>query len=171
MKLGAAVVFMLVAGPRQASAQEPTLPVSIFAAPGKGVSIRHGDDFLLTLRGRIQVRDTVTAGDAPTNELNVRTARLTLLGHIVTPNVRYQLQLAFGPGDFEANVPSPIFDAWVEYGGWRNLQVRVGQFFVPFDRARTKRSTDAHRRTSAPAPTEPRESSRDPGTGTWCRPG
>ena len=47
----------------------------------------------------------------------------------------------FGTGDFETGNPSPLFDAWVEYTKLRDLNLRVGQYFVPFDRARTVRES------------------------------
>ena len=37
--------------------------------------------------------------------------------------------------------PSPIYDAFVEFTQLRDLSLRVGQFFVPFDRARTIRES------------------------------
>ncbi|MCU0686850.1 MAG: porin [Polyangiaceae bacterium] len=116
------------------------LPVVVTAEAGKGVTMRREDDsFSMTLRGRLQLRDTVTVAGKATNELAVRTVRLVLQGHALTPDLRYFVQFAFGPGDYEPGAPTPLFDAWVEYVGWRDAQVRVGQFFVPFDRARTIR--------------------------------
>jgi hypothetical protein len=47
--------------------------------------------------------------------------------------------LAFGGNDFETGSSSPIFDAYLDYTRYRDLNIRVGQFFVPFDRARTIR--------------------------------
>jgi hypothetical protein len=116
-------------------------PATFTGAPGRGITVATEDGRLsLNLRGRIQVRDTASFQPRPTtNELNVKTVRLVFSGHTLTPDVRYNLQLALGGNDFEAGSSSPIFDAWVEYTGLRDLNVRVGQFFVPFDRARTIR--------------------------------
>lgn len=131
--------------------------------PGRGMTLRAGDDFSLTLLSRIQMRNTVAIGDDDadpdgnpevSNELQIRTLRLWLRGHILDPDVRYGIQLAFGSGDFETlrttsrgatdatsstTNPSPIFDAYVDLTELRDLSVRIGQFFVPFDRARTIR--------------------------------
>lgn len=110
------------------------------AAPGKGVTVTTTNPaFSLTLRGRIQVRDTVSGAKDVTNLFEIKTARIWLQGYALTPDLKYAMQLAFGPNDFEPNVPSPIFDAWIEWARWRDLQIRAGQFFVPFDRARTIR--------------------------------
>jgi hypothetical protein len=58
---------------------------------------------------------------------------------VLDPHLLFGLQLAVGANDFEPGNASPIFDAYVELTYLRDLNVRVGQFFVPFDRARTIR--------------------------------
>lgn len=130
--------------PPEASATE-TQSVDVTAAPGRGVTVTFGDAFSANLRARIQVRDTVhvpsgvpTSGEV-TNELAVRTLRIWLQGHAIDPHVRYGIQLALGANDFEPNNASPVFDAYLDVTYLRDLSVRVGQYFVPFDRARTIR--------------------------------
>jgi hypothetical protein len=136
-------------------AWSPTLaqPMSITGAPGRGVTFTTAQEasgeslFSLTLRGRFQVRDTVVlptqAFSLPrpesviTNELTIRTVRVLFSGHVFRRSLQYLLQLALGARDFEMGTVSPVFDAWVSTQQWRDLNVRVGQFFVPFDRART----------------------------------
>ncbi len=116
--------------------------VSFSATPGKGLTLTVGGDrFSLSLRSRAQVRDTIVAQDGKptTNEINVKTVRLWLQGYALTRDLQYGLQLAFGGGDFEAGSSSPVFDAFVEYTRLRDLNLKVGQFYVPFDRARTIR--------------------------------
>jgi hypothetical protein len=122
---------------------------SITAAPGKGFTVTTEDGkFSSTLRTRVQMRATGT-GVKPqpgqprqwTEETNIRTVRLTLHGHVLGPDLKYNVQLALGGNDFEAGSATPLFDAWVEYTGIRDLNFRVGQFFVPFDRARTIRES------------------------------
>ena len=127
-----------------AEARPPTEPraghtVTFTAAPGKGLTVGVGDLFSLSLRTRVQVRDTVVVqeGQPTTNELNVRTIRLWLQGHMLTRDLQYAFQLAFVGNDPDADLPNPILDAWVEYVRLRDLKIRVGQFFVPLDRART----------------------------------
>lgn len=129
--------------------QPPPSPgVTITAAPGKGFTVTTEDGkYSTTVRARFQMRETVTGQGvegAPrrwTQEQHVRTVRLFLQGHILDPDLKYTLQLAFGGNDFEAGSSSPLFDAWVEYTALRDLNIRVGQFFVPFDRARTIRES------------------------------
>ncbi len=112
-------------------------------SPGKGLTVKSAEgDFAITLRARMQLRDTfIQEGAASTNELNLKTLRFYVQGNVLTPDLKYLVQLAFGTGDYETGNPSPLFDAYLEYTGLRDLNVRVGQYFVPFDRARTVRES------------------------------
>jgi len=115
---------------------------SVALAPGKGLSVTAADKrFQMTIRPRIQLRDAYqhAADGADTNDVNVKTLRLFVQGFALTPDLKYTVQLAFGSGDFDKDSASPIFDAFVEYTRLRDFNVRVGQYFVPFDRARTIR--------------------------------
>ncbi len=135
--------------PVGASTSPSPPPVTVSVEPGRGLTVARGDDFALNLAARLQLRDTLRvdpdvpsdADSAPevTNELQIRTVRLWFRGHVFDPNVRYGVQLALGGNDFEAGQPSPLFDAFLDLTHLRDLSVRVGQFFVPFDRARTVR--------------------------------
>jgi hypothetical protein len=141
----------------QAPAAAPAAPPAaadgpkLSAAPGKGFRVTTADDrFSVTFRSRIQLRETVQhqvvepGKDVTSNEINVKTLRLITSGHVLVPELKFNIQLAFGPGDFDKDAPepqssTPIFDAFVEYVKLRDLNVRFGQYFVPFDRARTIR--------------------------------
>ena len=132
------------ASPAAPKLDEPVAQVT--AAPGKGIRVATRDgSFAFGVRGRVQMRDTFThTAKADTNEINIKTMRLVLAGQVLVPELKYLVQLAFGSNDFEKDNASPLFDAYVEYTGWRDLNVRVGQFFVPFDRARTIREFALH---------------------------
>jgi hypothetical protein len=110
-------------------------------APGKGISLTSADKrFQLGVRARVQLRETLQKDDVQTQlESQVRTLRLVIAGHALVPELKYLIQFAFGANDFETGNSSPIFDAFVEYTKLCDLNVRVGQYFVPFDRARTIR--------------------------------
>ena len=114
---------------------------TVRAVPGKGLTVTSSDgNYALSVGARIQVRSAFVDGPLPaTNDTSIRTLRFLMGGHVLTPDLRYALQLAFAANDFEKDTPSPIFNAYAEYVGLRDLNVRVGQFFVPFDRARTMR--------------------------------
>ena len=127
-----------------AAAQTAEVPVAppptITAEPGRGIQVKVGERFSFGVRARFQLRDTwLHADGSDTNEIQVRTLRLSLFGNVLSPDLRYTIQLAFGGNDFENGSASPIFDAFIDSTHWRDLNVRVGQFFVPFDRARTIR--------------------------------
>ena len=112
----------------------------VTAAPGRGVTFDSLDGrYALTLRGRLQFRDTLTATDGDIrNEANLRLARLALQGHAYDPDLRYAIQLGFTGPDLMPDIgTSMVMDAWLEWTRWRDLKVRAGQFFVPLDRART----------------------------------
>jgi hypothetical protein len=113
----------------------------VVLAPGKGLTVTAADKrFQVTFRSRIQLRESLQHGDAgTTNEVQVRTLRFITQGYVLVPELKYLIQLAFGTNDFENGNSSPIFDAFVEYVKLRDLNVRIGQYFVPFDRARTIR--------------------------------
>jgi hypothetical protein len=124
-----------------AKREETSERVKVTATPGKGVTFTRADDRLsLTLRARAQIRETFVDGPgiAATNEIHIKTLRFIMHGHVLQKDLRYNVQLAFGGGDYDGNA-SPIFDAYVEYVGIRDLNLRFGQYFVPFDRARTMR--------------------------------
>lgn len=128
-------------------AQEPAVkkPVEPTAhadgAAGKGLTITSEDgNYSTTLLSRTVLRHTVASvNDEWGQETQVKTLRLTLRGHVLSPKIRYVTQFAFGGNDFDKDSSSPIFDAFLEFNHLRDASLRVGQFFVPFDRARTVR--------------------------------
>jgi hypothetical protein len=123
------------ASPEKASGPEVTL------AAGKGLTVTSADKrFQVTFRSRVQLRETYTHSKTDdSNEIAVRTLRFSTYGYLLKPELKYLIQLAFGPTEFEKDNASPVFDAYLEYVGLRDFGVRFGQYFVPFDRGRTIR--------------------------------
>ena len=115
------------------------------AAPGKGATLEVGDAFSLNLRSRVNLRYQLHAAPESMGErawdqlVTVNTVRLWISGHVRDPRLTYMIQLALGGRDYRDGTVSPIFDAFVDYKAHRDLSVKVGQFFVPFDRLRTVR--------------------------------
>ncbi|MBL8952574.1 MAG: porin [Myxococcaceae bacterium] len=110
--------------------------------PGRGITVRTLDgSYAATVRARTQIRNGYVHDAGDTNELNVSRLRFFFQGNALAPDLKYLVQLAFGAADFEAGNASPVYDAFVELTRWRDLNLRVGQFFVPFDRARTIRES------------------------------
>jgi hypothetical protein len=139
-----------IAKEKAAEAAKTAKPPAVFSAePGKGITVASGDgNFSMNVVGRVVPRETlVENGGKWTNEFNIRTARLNFTGNVLTPQVKYQLQLAFASNDLErdtgvakeAVAPSTVLDAWIGWDVFRDLGIRVGQLYVPFDRARTTR--------------------------------
>lgn len=124
--------------PPAAPASSPA--VTFEARAGRGITVRAGDAYSLQIRPRVQMRDTLSLHDGTNrNQAQIRTMRLWMTGHVIHPNIRYGIQLAFGGNDFDTTSPSPIFDAFVDFHAHRDLNVKLGQYFVPFDRMRTVR--------------------------------
>ncbi len=113
--------------------------------PGKGFTAKFGDKFSSNLRIRFQPRAQLHVapevdGEAKKDQLvNIGTARVWISGHAYKPELTYMLQLALAGRDYRDGLTSPIFDAYIDYKAHPNASIRVGQFFVPFDRLRTVR--------------------------------
>jgi hypothetical protein len=122
-------------------------PPKVSVAPGKGLTVTSADDrFSVQLRARIVPRFEVNLPPAaegepiePKTRANISTARLWLSGHVFNPKVQYLIQLAYAGRDYRDGAVSPLFDAYVDYKAHRDISVKVGQYFVPFDRLRTVR--------------------------------
>ncbi len=118
----------------------------VSGAAGKGITVRLGDAYSLNLRSRFQLRYQLNAAAADSKGerdlqqvVNLGTARLWLSGHALKPTLTYMFQFALAGRDYRDGAISPIFDAYVDWAAHRDLRVRVGQYFVPFDRLRTVR--------------------------------
>lgn len=120
--------------------------VEIHAAPGRGLTIKSSENFSLNLRSRIQLRYQLNvppeddAGEREIEQLvNIGTARLWFSGNLFRPELTYMIQLAVADRDFRDGAKSPLYDAYLDFKAHRDLSLRAGQFFVPFDRLRTVR--------------------------------
>lgn len=106
---------------------------------GRGVSFASNDGrFSMTMRGRIQPRLTVSDRDDRDTDIDfaVRRARLVFLGNLGSHHVQYYVQLSFAPGDLEPDQNIVLRDAVMTWSKWRDLNIRVGQTKVPFNRER-----------------------------------
>jgi hypothetical protein len=148
----AACLFVCLASASAARAQPGLVPASedkkleLTAAAGKGITFKAGDAFSLNLRARVQLRYQLHAplADADGERILDETAQLGTLrmwfgGHTLTPKLLYMIQLGLAERDYRDGVISPVYDAFLDYKAHRDLNVKVGQYFVPFDRLRTVR--------------------------------
>jgi hypothetical protein len=134
-----------VVGPAapEAAPKPAKLPASVEVAAGKGLTVTSADGKnAFSVRARFVPRfdaSFVGSGDSPTTRVSIATARLWFQGHILDPKFTWLVQLAVAGKDFRDGATSPIFDAYVDYKVHRDASVKVGQYFVPFDRLRTVR--------------------------------
>lgn len=142
-------------------------PIEITAKAGKGITFK-ADSFSLNLRARGQVRFAIHGtqpddGDRTFDETTqVGGLRLWLSGHTIDPKLLYNIQLGFADRDYRDGTISPVLDMFVEYKAHRDLNVKAGQFFVPFDRLRTVREF-ALQMTDRPRPVNELTLDRDAG--------
>ena len=126
-----------------AAASPAADPPTVQVAPGKGLTVTSGDGkHSMTLRARIVPRfDVSIAGpDQPAQaRANISTARVWIQGHVFDPKLTYVIQLAVAGRDYREGAISPIFDAFVDWKVHRDASLKVGQYFVAFDRLRTVR--------------------------------
>lgn len=128
------------------SASTATVPTgvgSVVVGRGQGLKATSADgNTWLSLSARIAVRETLQEqADRWRQETHIRTVRLWLRGQAGSPALTWGVQLALGGKEFDADTPTPLFDAFVRWQPHRDLGVQVGQWFVPFDRARTVRES------------------------------
>jgi hypothetical protein len=121
-------------------------PFEVSGEPGKGVTVKVGDGFSFNVRSRIQLRYQLhvppadAQGVRPLDQIvNIGTARLYFSGHVYKPELTYMIHLAVAGRDYRDGATSPIYDAFLDWKIDRDIAVRAGQYFVPFDRLRTVR--------------------------------
>src|SRR5690606_12427970 len=116
---------------------------------GEGVTLDTGDgQFSLTLRGRLQLRyslvaitgDPLVAATPIQHGFFVRRARLELIGHIL-PDIDYRPQGGMSAFDLETGNANILRDATVTWTRFRDLNARVGQGKVQYDRQRINSSS------------------------------
>lgn len=143
---------------------EPSLLVT--GSPGQGMTLSTGNAFSLNIKGRMQLRYQMHVFDDPDKEpqqlASLGTARVYLGGNVYGPEITYLIQLALAARDYRDGAVSPVYDAYLELRPHRDFSVRVGQYFVPFDRLRTVREW-ALQTTERPRPIQEFTLDRDVG--------
>lgn len=122
------------------------LPMRVRGAFGKGLQFRPADDaFSVELRARaqIQLNNTIpTEGEDPASvNLLIRRLRFVIGGQVFRRKVTYYIQFGFAPRDLEPDLLIPLRDAFMTWHASRDLNLRVGQMKVPFDRQRVVSSS------------------------------
>jgi hypothetical protein len=124
------------------SASRPS-SATVRIAAGRGLTVASADERVsMTLRGFVQGRVTVDvptpatpgADVTPTTLIAARRVRVILSGTLAGPALGYQVHFGLAPNDIAQG--APLFDAFVTWAPSRDLSLRIGQFFVPFNRNR-----------------------------------
>lgn len=116
------------------------------AAPAKGITASLSDEsFAMNITGRFMLRGETVAphGESAETNLMVRRARLKVTGYTFSKDIQYYMQIAFADRDFESGNISPLYDAYITLTQLRDLNVRLGQYILPHDRARVISSSAA----------------------------
>jgi hypothetical protein len=134
--------------PTPATETKKKLDYEIEGEPGKGLTVKVGKVFSLNVKSRIQIRYQINIppedgdGNRTTRQVvNIGTARLWFSGHVITPKLKYMIQLAVAGRDYRDGATSPLYDAYLDWAIHRDFGVKAGQYFVPFDRLRTVRES------------------------------
>jgi len=132
--------------PTEEKKQDPEIKFK--GKAGDGLTVEVGDRFSLNVKSRIQVRYQYhlappnSAGTRAEDQVvNIGTLRLWFSGKVLLPELSYMIQLALADRDYRDGAKSPVYDAYLEWAAHRDLNLRVGQYFVPFDRLRTVRES------------------------------
>jgi phosphate-selective porin OprO and OprP len=94
----------------------------------RGFFLRSADEnFRLNIGGWVQARyayERDSEGE-DTSSFLIRRARLDIRGHVISPNLTFRIMP-------DLSRTATLRDAWINYAFKRTLQVRAGQFTVPF---------------------------------------
>lgn len=131
-------------GPTTASPREEP-GFHITGTPGHGLTVSTGDAFSLNIKSRLQLRGQIATFEDDSKDtqqlVNVGTVRIWVGGNVLVPQLTYLVQLALAGKDYRDGAVSPVFDAYMQWQLHRDFSIRLGQYFVPFDRLRTVRES------------------------------
>jgi phosphate-selective porin OprO and OprP len=113
---------------------------------GKGVTIGTADEtFTVNIRARMQAQASYhnahEEGMPDVTQMQIRRARLLFQGNIFGTKLTYYFQLGFSNRDTEADLRSPLRDAYFNYAPHASANLRVGQMKVPYGRQRVVSSS------------------------------
>lgn len=105
-------------------------------------------NFLLNVGGQIQARymlslqdsDSALDGDSTRGGFSTGHTKLIFSGHVVNPDWTYRIETEFDTGDFDDDFELisggelALQDAWINHAFGNGVEVRVGQFKLPFAR-------------------------------------
>jgi len=141
----------------QAEFREKLLEGALNAGYKDGFFIKSGDDFMLKINGRVQMRYTfynkqsrnLDTGSALLGQITddrsgveIERLRLTFSGYMIEPNLTYLIELQGGTdvADGAGGHDARIRYAWINYKFNEMAQVKIGLFKLPFGRQETTSS-------------------------------
>ena len=111
--------------------------------PGKGLQISSQDElFSLTTRLRAQMRYTLDQEESGLSHgFQLRRARLAFNGHMFDKGNTFKFELAVSPRDIglksdNSVSKSPLLDWYFHFKQLRDLNIRVGQYKIPYSHQR-----------------------------------
>ena len=115
--------------------------------PSKGLSIVSDDgEFKMVTRFRAQQLYTLEKSDEMSHSFQIRRARVTFQGHVFGKENTYKFELAISPRDIglksQSVSKSPLLDCYFQFNQIRDLNIRMGQYKVPYSRQRVVSSGD-----------------------------
>lgn len=130
--------------------------------PGKGLTVESADgEFKLStrVRGQLRYEAHLSDGDPVEHSVRIRRARLVFDGNFFGKDNTFKMELAVAPNDLgmtaaeegsdepirEKNFRvsrSPLLDLYFQFKQLRDLNVRAGQYKIPFSRQRVISSGD-----------------------------
>src|SRR5690554_5014837 len=121
--------------------------LKVYAELGRGITVDGGEAVSLNLGARVTLRYELEPRPEPeantselAHRLSVPNLRFGLGGHLIRRSLTYRLQLNLSTlihQGGQGNKESPLYDAYFNYASRDDLSIRVGQFFVPFNKLRT----------------------------------
>ncbi|MFW5877172.1 MAG: porin [Myxococcota bacterium] len=130
-------------------APKPVVGDQVYFKPASGLVFKSSDgSYSLTLAVRGQLRYTASHQDGLGQQsFQIRRARAKFSGNAFSKDLKYKLELAVAPDDIDIEdgvgpTLSPLLDWYVDIEHFDNLQVRIGQYKVPFSRERVISSRD-----------------------------
>ncbi|MFQ5589470.1 MAG: porin, partial [Nitrospiria bacterium] len=104
-----------------------------------GFVIKVKDKFKLHFASYVQFQHVLAENDAAddTSTFRIAKGRLRWSGFMYNPKFTYLVQLEVADGAKDGTKDTTLKDAWLNIGHYENMSIRVGQYFVPFNRQQT----------------------------------
>jgi len=137
------LLVLLAFVPQRANAAKSTLMTEsdgVSVGYDNGFVLSVGDEFKLNFSAYMQLQHILRDNDAAdnVNTFKVAKGRLRWSGFMYNPKFTYLIQLEVAdPNKDDGTKDTSLKDAWLNVRHYKNMQVKIGQYFVPFNRQQT----------------------------------